>query len=136
MSSFGVGDKRQLVASAAPCEQQIPPLRYASVGMTIMPITSEHDIKLAAVVGGGLGVDEEAADFGAVEFEGVFEFGDDLVDAGHREVVGEGAVAVDVDAVGSVAVGAGDEDLVDVEDLGEGLRCATKADFELSIAFE
>ena len=37
-------------------------------------------IESAAVVGGGLGVDEEAGDFGAVDFEGVFEGGDDLVD--------------------------------------------------------
>jgi hypothetical protein len=37
----------------------------------------------AAVVGGGFGVDEEAADLGGVEFEGAFEGGDDLVDAGH-----------------------------------------------------
>ena len=44
-------------------------------------------------------MDEEAADFGAIEFEGVFEFGDDLVDAGHGEIVGEGAVAVDLDAL-------------------------------------
>ena len=81
-------------------------------------------VELAAIVGGGFGVDQKPADFGAVEFERVFEFGDDLVDAGHGEIVGEGAVAVDVDTVGSIAVGASDEDLVDVEDLGEGLRGA------------
>src|SRR5580704_15768344 len=92
--------------------------------------------KLAAVVGGGFGVDEEAADLGAIEFEGVFEFGNDFVHAGHRKIVGQGAVAVDVDAIGSVAVGAGDEDLVDVEDLGEGLGGASEADFELTVAFE
>ena len=95
---------------------------------------------LAAVVGGGFGMDEKAADFGAVEFEGVFEFGDDLVDTGHGEIVGEGAVAVDLDAldaaVGSVVVGAGDEDFVDVEDLGEGPGGSSEADFELAIAFE
>jgi len=91
---------------------------------------------LAAVVGGGFGMDEEAADLGAVEFEGVFEFGDDLVDTGHGEIVGEGAVAVDVDAIGSVVVGAGDEDFVDVEDLGEGLGGAAQADFELAVAFK
>ncbi len=45
-------------------------------------------IESAAVVGGGLGVDEEAGDLGAVEFEGVFEGGDDLVDSGHGEIVG------------------------------------------------
>ncbi len=92
--------------------------------------------ELTAVVGGGFGVDEEAADLGGIEFEGVLEFGDDLVDAGHGEIVGQGAVAVDLDAVGSVAVGAGDEDLVDVEDLGEGLGGAAEADFELAVAFE
>ena len=81
-------------------------------------------------------MDEEAGDLGAVEFEGVFEGGDDLVDSGHGEVVGEGAVAVDLDAVGSVVVGARDEDLVDVEDLGEGSGGAAEADFELAVAFE
>ena len=81
-------------------------------------------------------MDEEAGDFGAVEFEGVFEGGDDLVDLRHGEVVGEGAVAVDLDAVGSVVVGAGDEDLVDVEDLREGLGAAAEADFELAVALE
>jgi len=91
---------------------------------------------LTAVVGGGVGMDEKAADLGAIDLEGVFEFGDDLVDAGHWEIVGKGAVAIDMDAVGSVAVAAGDEDLVDVEDLGEGLGGAAEADFELPIAFE
>jgi len=81
-------------------------------------------------------VDEEAADLGVVEFEGVFEFGDDLVDAGHGEIVGEGAVATDLDAIGSIVVGASDEDLVDVEDLGEGLGGSAEADFELAVAFE
>ena len=86
-------------------------------------------------------MDEEATDLGAIEFEGVFEFGDDLVDAGHGEIVGEGAVAIDLDAfdvaVGSiVVVGAGDEDFVDVEDLGKGPGGAAQADFELAIAFE
>ena len=81
-------------------------------------------------------MDEEAADFGAIEFEGVFEFGDDLVDTGHGEIVGEGAVAVDLDAIGSIVVGAGDKDLVDVEDLGEGLGSAAEADLELPVAFE
>jgi len=51
---------------------------------------------LAAVVGGGFGVDEEAVDLGGVEFEGAFEGGDDGVDAGHGEVVGEGAVTGDL----------------------------------------
>ena len=94
------------------------------------------ELDSAAVVGGGLWVDEETRDFGAVEFEGVLEGGDDLVDACHGEVVGEGAVAVDLNAVGSVVVGAGDEDFVDVEDLGEGLRGAAETDFELAVALE
>jgi hypothetical protein len=81
-------------------------------------------------------VDEEAADFGGVEFEGVFESGDDLVDTGHGEVVREGAVAVDLDAVGSGVVGAGDEEFVDVEDLWEGGGDAAETDFELTVAFE
>ena len=81
-------------------------------------------------------MDEEAADLGVVQFEGVFEFGDDLVDTGHGEIVGEGAVAVDLDAIGSIVVGASDEDLVDVEDFGEGLRGSAEANFELAITFE
>ena len=89
----------------------------------------------AAVVGGGLGVDEEAGDFGAVDFEGVFEGGDGLVDTRHGEIVGESAVTVDLDAVGAVVVGAGYEDFVNVEDLGEGLGAAPETDFELAIAF-
>ena len=81
-------------------------------------------------------MNEEAADLGGVEFEGVFERGDDLVDPGHGEVVGQGAVAVDLDAVGAIVVGASDEDLVDVEDLGEGLGGTAEANFELAVAFE
>ena len=81
-------------------------------------------------------MNKEAADFGAVEFECVFECGDDLVDAGHGEIVGQCAVAVDLDPVGSVVVGAGDEDLVDVEDLGEGLSGAAKTNFQLAVAFQ
>jgi hypothetical protein len=66
-------------------KKQVSPLRSAWVGMThfMWGIRSMHVTKLshgmncrfrklAAVVGGGLGVDEEAADFGAVEFEGAF----------------------------------------------------------------
>jgi hypothetical protein len=56
-------------------------------------------VSLAAIVGGWFGMDEKAADLGAIEFEGVLEFGDDLVDAGHGEIVGEGAVTVDLDAL-------------------------------------
>ena len=91
---------------------------------------------LAAVVGGGFGVDEKAADFGAIEFEGVFELGNDLVDSRHGEIVGKGAVAVDLNAVGPIVVGAGDEDFVDVENLGEGSGGAAEADLELAVAFE
>ena len=75
-------------------------------------------------------MDEEARDLGAIEFEIVFECGDDLVDLRHREIVGEGAVAVDLDAV----VDAGDEDFVDVENLGEGGGDAAETDFELAVA--
>ena len=89
----------------------------------------------AAIVCGWLGVDKEAGDFGAVDFEGVFEGGDDLVDARHGEIVGQGAVTVDLDAVGSVIVGAGYEDFVNVEDFGEGLGAAPETDFELAVAF-
>ena len=53
-------------------------------------------------------------------------------------------MAGDLDAVAGViagvvagrAAGAGDEDFVDVEDLGEGLGYAAEADFELAVAFE
>ena len=63
--------------------------------------------RLAAVVGGGFGVDEQAVDFGRVEFERAFERGDDGVDARHGEVVGQGAVAADLDVIaGSVVRGA------------------------------
>lgn len=89
-------------------------------------------LPLAAIVGGRFGVDEEAADLGFVEFEGVLEGGNDLVDAGHGKVVGQRAVAVDLDAV----VNSGDEDLMDVENLGEGLGSAAEADFELAVVFE
>ena len=81
-------------------------------------------------------MDEETADFGGVKLEGVFEGGDDLVNAGHGKIVGESAVTVDLDAVGAVVVGAGDEDFVNVEDLGEGLGAAAETDFELAVAFE
>ena len=53
--------------------------------------------------------------FGVEEFELVFEAGDDFVDALHGEMVGEGAVAGDLEVVS----GAADVDFVDVEDFGE-----------------
>src|ERR1700733_1545909 len=109
-------------------------LRSRATGSSV-PLR-EGSLRLAAGVGGGLGVDEEGGDLGAVEFEGVLQRGDDLVDAGHGEIVGQGAVTVDLDAVGSVVVAAGDEDFVDVEDLGEGLGGAAEADFELAVALE
>ncbi len=59
-----------------------------------------HPGRLAAVVGGGFGVDEKAVDLGGVELERAFERGDDGVDAGHGEIVGQGAVAGDLDVVG------------------------------------
>jgi len=45
-------------------------------------------------------------------------------------------VAVDLDAVGSVVVSTGDEDFVNVENLGKGLGAAAEADFKLAVAFE
>ena len=81
----------------------------------------------AAVVGGGFRVDEEAADFRGCELIGVFEGGDDLVDAGHGELVRQGAVTVHLDAV----VVAGDVNVMDVEDFGEGGGYATECGFEL-----
>ena len=92
----------------------------------------EDGAGLAAVVGGGFRVDEEAADFGDFELEGVFEGGDDLVDAAHGELVGEGAVAGDLEAV----VVAGDGDVVDVQDLGEGEGGAAEGVFEVAVAVE
>ena len=91
-----------------------------------------NSARSAAVVGGGFGVDEETADLGVVKFEGALEGGDDLVHLGHGEIVGQGAVAIDLDAV----VDAGNEDLVDVEDLREGLRGSAKADLDLAVALE
>jgi hypothetical protein len=109
---------------------------------------------LAAIVGGGFGMDEEAGDFGGVYFERALQGRDDGMDLGHGEVVGEGAVAVDLDAVGLIAfrgvaaglvaaglvVGggsrAGDEDFMDVEDFGEGLGYAAEAEFELAVGFQ
>ena len=66
-------------------------------------------------------MDEDSGDLGVVEPELAFELGDDVVDAGHGEIVGQGDVAVDLDAVGGAAVAAGDGDLVDVVDFGEVL---------------
>ena len=43
----------------------------------------------AAVVGGGLGVDEQAIDLGGLEFECAFERGNDGVNARHRQVIEE-----------------------------------------------
>lgn len=86
----------------------------------------------AAVVGGGFGMDEEPAYFGGVQFEGAFEGGDDGVDLRHGKVVGERAVAVDLDAVANTS----DEDLVDVENLREGGGGTAEAELKLAIAFE
>ena len=44
-------------------------------------------------------MDQEAVDLWAIEFEGVFERGDDLVNSRHGQIVRQGAVAVDLDAV-------------------------------------
>ena len=63
-------------------------------------------------------MDQDAADRGVGGAEVAFQFGDDGVDALHGEVVGEGAVAADVDAVVVVGVGAGHDDVVDVDEIG------------------
>ena len=70
---------------------------------------------LAAVVGGGFGVDQETADLRGFKLEGVLKGGDDLVDVAHGKFVGQGAVAGDLEAI----VVAGDRDVVDVEQLRE-----------------
>jgi len=102
---------------------------------------------LAAVVGGGFGVDEEAADLRGVELEGVLEGGDDGVNAGHGEVVWEGAVAAHLEAVGGFvgavaglvflgAAEAGDDHLVDVEDLRKGFGDVAESVFQVAVAVE
>ena len=93
---------------------------------------------LAAVVGGGFGVDEEAGDLGGFALELAFELGDELVDARHGEVVGEGAVAGDLDE-GLLGVGAGhagDADVVDVDQARDGGGRVAEAELEGAVAIE
>jgi len=67
------------------------------------------------VVGLWFGVDQDFVDFRALEFEAVFEGSDDFVDALHGELVGQGAVAGELDVFAAATY----ENLVDVEDFGE-----------------
>ncbi len=87
--------------------------------------------ELAAVVGSGFGVDEDAGDLGVIEAEFTFEVGDDVVNGGHGEIVGEGDVAVDLDGVGGAAVAAGEGDLVYVDDFREVERGGAELVFEV-----
>ena len=80
----------------------------------------------------GSGWIQDAVDFGGFEFELVFEAGDDVVDVLHLESVGEGAVAGDVEAVAD----ASDDDVVDVEDLGEAFGRVAEVGLDLAIAFD
>src|SRR6185437_7728395 len=90
----------------------------------------------AAGIGGRFGMNQQAADLGSVEFEGAFQCGDDGMDLSHGQIVRQGAVAAYLDAIGSVAMGAGYEDLVDVENLRKGRGSAAEADFELAVTFD
>ena len=124
MTGFGAPRKRAVAwgrQRRAVWLRPIPhPLAKNAKGWATGFLSSTVDTgALAAVVGGGFGVDEDAGYLGVVEAEFAFEVGDDFVHAGHRELVGEGAVAVDLDAGGGAAVTADYADLVDVDDLGE-----------------
>ena len=90
------------------------------------------DELVVVVVAYWFGVDEDAVDFGGFEFELVFEAGDDVVDVLHLEGVGEGAVAGDVEAVAD----ASDDDVVDVEDLGEALGGVAEVGLDLAVALD
>src|SRR6185437_5983456 len=87
-------------------------------------------------IGGRFGMNQQAADLGSVEFEGAFQCGDDGMDLSHGQIIGQGAVAAYLDAIGSVAMGAGYEDLVGVENLRKGRGSAAEADFELAVTFD
>ena len=109
-------------------------------------------------------MDEKADDFRRIGFEGGFEGSDGGVDVRHGEVVRKGAVAGYLDAFNFGALGwgdrfdtgfcagdqgfevfgglgdggrkAGDEDIVDVEDAGDGCGNAPEAKFDLPVAIE
>ena len=55
--------------------------RFFGFGAVASDRTTPRKGLLAAVVGGGFGMDEEARNLRTVQFEGVFKLGDDLVDA-------------------------------------------------------
>ena len=85
----------------------------------------------AAVVGGGFGVDQDAADVGVLQPEFAFEVSDDLVNASHGELVRQGAVAVDLNGEASAGVAARDGDLVDVENVRAGAGGLAELRFEV-----
>jgi hypothetical protein len=82
-------------------------------------------------------VDEQAIDLGRFQFEGSFERRDDGVDARHRQIVGQRAVAGDLDVIlariGGACGSAGDEDFVDIENLREAGGDAAQAQFEVAV---
>ena len=85
-------------------------------------------------------MDEQAIDLGSVEFERPFQRSDHGVDAFHGQIVGQRAVAADLDVVAGVTGGAdaaaSDKDLVDIEDLRKLGGDVAEADFEFAIAFQ
>jgi hypothetical protein len=100
-------------------EQRVPP----TVGGTPALLSS-------AVVCAGLGMNQHAKKFGGGLFEADFEVGLDVVDAGEREIVGEGAVAGDVEASADFF----DLDVVHVENFGEFGCEGFELAFEVGVA--
>lgn len=117
----------------------------------------------AAIVGGGLGVDEETNNLGEIGFEGGLESGDGGMDVGHGKVVGKGAVTGNLDpfdgrvafrgvraavdgeagmglwAVATLRDGrdkAGHEDVVDVEHARDGGGDTAETQLDLPVAIE
>ena len=103
-----------------------------------MKVFAARRAGLAAVVGGGLRMDEQASNLRGVALELGLEAGDEFMDARHGEIVRKGAMTGDLDEISMVvrAARARYEDVVDVEDAGDRAGEAPQPNFKLAVAFE
>jgi len=85
-------------------------------------------------------VDEQAIDLGRFQFESSFERSDDGVDACHRQIVGQGAVAGNLNVVlvriACTRPSPRDKYIVDIENLGEACGGVAEPQFEVAVDIE
>ena len=76
-------------------------------------------------------MNEHTRDLRVLQAELVLQVGDDGVDAAHRQIIGQRAVAVHLDGTGGAAIPPRDRNLVDVKNLREMRRRSAQLCFEI-----